>query len=172
MGRSFELFLLILTFFLLISFNKGLSFKKISYPQNFHPQVIIEKVEYSVYKRENLEWKLKAKEIWQNIKGDLWGREILLINVKKGVRIKGKEGFYFARRNEFLLRKGVILKTQDNRTVSTEELKFFPDRGIVVSNKKVIVKEKRMVMKGRGFIYFVDTGDLRIKEKANVKLKF
>jgi LPS export ABC transporter protein LptC len=167
MGRNFKIFLLILIFlpvFEISGFTLDLS--------NFKPQVKIEDVEYVIFKDGKLEWKLKAKKIWKNNKGDLWGEDLNFINTKKNIEIESGEGFYLAKKKEFILIKNVILKTSDNKTILTQELKFYPEKGIIISNKEVEVQEKRMIVKGEGFVYFVDSGDLKIKKKAQVKVKF
>jgi len=150
MGRNFKIFLLILIFlpvFEISGFTLDLS--------NFKPQVKIEDVEYVIFKDGKLEWKLKAKKIWKNNKGDLWGEDLNFINTKKNIEIESGEGFYLAKKKEFILIKNVILKTSDNKTILTQELKFYPEKGIIISNKEVEVQEKRMIVKGEGFVYLM-----------------
>jgi len=159
MGKFIKVLSGIILFFFLLS-SYSFSFKVISH-----------NLEYAFYKKNKLIWSFKIKDFIQKENGDFEGKGVYITNKEKGLKIWADRGFYKKNEDKFLLRKNVHLITSQYGEVYTEELLFFPEKNLILTDKEVLIIKEGFRIKGKGLIYEVDTGNFRVKEKAKVKLK-
>ena len=132
----------------------------------FSAQIEATDIEYTLYKGKRLEWTFKAR-YFSKERGDLFfGKDVVITNPYKGLKIKGNQAFYYQREDKFVIKGRVRLFTRNRGELFTSELVFFPGRNLVVGDREVILKQKDLVMRGRGFIYRLDRQELKLKGKT------
>ncbi len=129
-------------------------------------QIEATNIEYSLYKKERLEWTFKA-EYFSKKRPDLfYGEKVFITNPYKGLKIKGEKAFYYQKEDKFVIKGRVRLFTKEKGELFTSELVFFPRKNLVIGPREVILRQKGVVMKGRGFIYRLDSHELKLKSKT------
>ncbi len=135
------------------------------------PDIQIMRLFYTVYGREGLLWKVKAAraDIYKN-------KEILFQNVyafsgRKGVSIKAEEGVYYLRPKKFIFKGHVCLKTKKYGSLWTERLVYLPDQHILETRAAVLIRHQGLIMKGKGFVYDLETGTFKILHKTRVQVE-
>ncbi|RLG13150.1 LPS export ABC transporter periplasmic protein LptC [Candidatus Pacearchaeota archaeon] len=134
-------------------------------------EIIAYNLKYTLFKNNKLSWHLKAKKFVQKGKNYFEAESLFIFNPLKDVKIYGKRGIYNKMQNKFIIRGKVILKTSNKGEIYTEELIFYADRNLIVSNREVTVKKKDCIIKGKGFVYDLNTENFKLKEKAWARFK-
>lgn len=167
MGRNFSKFFIIFFSFFFISFG---------FSQEVNFKIKTEDLEYNFFKlsknKISLVWRLKAKELIQKNEFFIEVTDFTLINQEKNLQIKGYKGFYFAKEKKFVFKHKIELKTSQYGEVFTEELIFYPEQNLIISEQEVILKKSGAFIKGKGLVYNIETGNFQIKEKTQAQLIF
>ncbi len=79
------------------------------------------------------------------------------------VRVRALSGLLHLETMETIFRENVVLKTPDNTTLYTEELRFDPESHLLKSDLPVIIKKGGLEITGQSFAFNVETGRLTIK---------
>lgn len=173
MGRNFK-FLSFLSFALLlilVFFLKDLVWgTKNSFSTEF--KVVSENLEYAFYKEETLNWKLKASFFTQTSDGSFEAENIKLISPLKGITLSSKKANYIKPEEKIIFKKEVVLVTSEFGEVYTDELVYFPQKNLILSNSEVLVKKKGLEVRGKGLVYQIDSGNFEVKGRAQIKMRF
>ncbi len=132
----------------------------------FAAQIEATNIEYSLYKKERLEWTFRAKYFSQENPEFFYGESVLITNPYKGLKIKGDRAFYYKKEDKFVIKGRVKLFTRKKGELFTSELIFFPKKNLVIGYRKVILKQKGAILKGRGFVYRLDRHELKLKSRT------
>jgi len=133
------------------------------------PENTFEDLEYVYYQKDRPEWRVQAK------KADRYPDRIEMTELqvfslqKKGLSIKAHEGTYVRKKNFFLFRKNVVLKTPEKGELFTEVLYYFPRKHLLTNQAPVVLRDKGLIIKGIGFEYQISTGKLKVKQKSQVE---
>ena len=138
----------------------------------FSAQIEATDIEYTLYKGKRLEWKLKAKYFSKENENVFYGRDVLITNPYKGLKISGKQAFYYQREDKFVIEGKVHLYTKNKGELFTSKLVFYPKKDLVLGNKEVILKQKNLIMRGRGFVYYLNKQKLKLKSKTRAVFCF
>ncbi len=151
-------------------------FISLSFSEEVIFQVKGENLEYTFFKisskKANILWKLKAKELIQKEDGSVEVTNFILINEEKSIQIKGLKGFYLPKEKKFVFRNRVELKTSQYGEAFTEELIFYPEQNLIVSEHEIVLKKDKAMIRGKGLVYNIDTGNFQIKEKTKAQFVF
>ncbi len=82
---------------------------------------------------------------------------------KGSVRVRALRGTLYLKTMRTIFRKNVQLKTPDETTLYTEELKFDPKGHLLRSDVPVIIKKGGLEIAGQSLAYNIETGRLTIK---------
>uniref|UniRef100_A0A7V4N2U2 LPS export ABC transporter periplasmic protein LptC n=1 Tax=Thermodesulfobacterium geofontis TaxID=1295609 RepID=A0A7V4N2U2_9BACT len=137
----------------------------------FSFQIVSHEFEYALYKKNQLIWSFKIKNFFQKETGDFEGKNIYLINKEKGLEIWANKGFYQKEENKFILQENVHLVTSSYGEVYTQKLIFYPKKNLIFTDEEVILIKKGLIIRGKGLIYEIETGNFKVERKAKVKWK-
>ncbi|MCX8042054.1 MAG: LPS export ABC transporter periplasmic protein LptC [Thermodesulfobacteriaceae bacterium] len=168
MGRGLSnLFIAPFLIFLIVS---------LSFSQEVGFKIKGENLEYNFFKISKNKifalWKLRAKELIQKEDFLIEVTEFNLVNEEKNLQIKGLKGFYFPKEKKFVFKNKVELKTSQYGEAFTEELIFYPEQNLIISEGEVILRKRGVLIRGKGLVYEVDTGNFQIKEKTRAQFTF
>jgi len=128
-------------------------------------------VVYYLYKGEKLEWYFKAKEFIEVSPNYFMAKLVHIVNDPKHIIIKGKEATYDRLKDEFIIVGNATFIAPKVGTILTQELIFYPSKSLVTTDKEVEVRKKGMLIKGKGMTYYINTGEFRLKQRANIKFE-
>lgn len=133
------------------------------------PQNTFKELEYVYFRKGSPQWKVLAKEAYlYPDRIEMFSPRILSLG-QKGLSIEARKGSYERSKQRFVFRKKVVLKTPNRGVLFTEVLYYFPQKNLLTSEAPVVLKDRGLIIKGKGFEYEVSKGKLRIKEKSRVE---
>ncbi|NPA40209.1 MAG: LPS export ABC transporter periplasmic protein LptC [Thermodesulfobacteria bacterium] len=156
---------------LLLGLGLCLVFTSYSFCANFFQGVFAKDFQYFLYDESKLIWVFKAKVFFQKNQFTFEGKDVIIESPEKNILISGKTATFDERRNIFKVFGNATFVTPSVGKILTSELTFYPDQGIVETEKEVVVKKKGMVIKGEGMTYYVKTGEFKLKKKAKIKFE-
>ncbi len=91
--------------------------------------------------------------------------------IYKGIKIRGKKGIYYKRKNFFEIKGSCVVITKKRGSFFTQGFFFYPRQNLITGNGEIIWKTGNMKVKGKGFEYFINRDFLKIKKQVSVILK-
>ncbi len=146
-------------------------------PSNFSPkprvspEIEFHGLSYMVYEGKALLWKVKAQaaQIYRRRRIDL--QNVYVISGDSGVSIQADQGVYLFGSKEFIFKGHVRLKTQRHGCLCTSKLIYLPEKRLLKTSAPVIIKNQGLIMEGKGLIYDLRTGILKILHQTKVRVE-
>jgi len=150
---------------------RGLSLFVILLPLIAYSQEVkIKGVIYQRYEGERLVWKLFSDTFEQ--KGEEFKAEkVYLENLPRGLKIYANLSLYQKREDKFYFKGEVRLITEKEGEVYTEELFYYPGKGLLYAPGEVTIVKNTFHLSGSGLTYDLSTGDLKLQRKAQARFK-
>ncbi|QJA06934.1 LPS export ABC transporter periplasmic protein LptC [Thermosulfurimonas marina] len=133
------------------------------------PREDFQNLEYVFYEEGRPRWRIEAEKAVRTA-GRIEMHHPRVISLqKKGLSVKARRGVYEEALGRLVFEREVVLATPDRGTLYTERLSYLPRRGLLKSRAPVLLKDRGLTIRGRGFEYRLEDGFLRIEKGSRVE---
>ncbi len=135
------------------------------------PETEFRGLSYVVYEDQALLWKVKAQEaqIYRGRRIDL--QRVYVVSGDQGVSIKADQGVYLFGPKEFIFKGHVHLQTKRHGCLCTSRLIYLPEKRLLKTSAPVVIKNQGLIMEGKGLVYDLRTGTLKILHQTKVRVE-
>ncbi len=135
------------------------------------PTVEIKKLYYVIYEQEKLKWKIWAEQakMYNGERIKLFKLKICA-NPKEGFCITAEKGDYDSKAGKFVFSDNVHLTTKNKGELFTSYLEYLTEEDILTTSAQVRIIKKGLVIKGKGLLYDLKAGHMKVLKQTKVKI--
>jgi len=135
------------------------------------PETEFRGLSYVVYEKKTLLWRVRAQaaQIYRGRRIDL--QKVYVVSGGKGVSIQADQGVYLFGPQEFIFKGHVRLRTRRHGCLCTSKLIYLPEKRLLKTSAPVIIKNQGLIMEGKGLVYDLQTGTLKILHQSKVRVE-
>ena len=140
-------------------------------PQEEKPNSEFKNLHYVIYEKGRIKW-----DIWAREASVYKGNRVLMTQIKvcsepqKGFCISAQKARYNPKEGSFVFEGDVILKTPKKGELRTSRLAYLPQRETLESQERVTIDKKGLIVKGKGFVYDLRSGIMKVLHQTEVRV--
>ena len=139
--------------------------------QEEQPNSEFKNLHYVIYEEGKMKW-----EIWAEKAKVFKGNQIKMANIKvcsepqKGFCISARKASYQPEAGSFLFQGQVVLKATGQGVLKTDRLAYLPKREVLRTETKVEIDKQGLIVKGKGFVYDLRSGVMKVLHQTEVRV--
>ncbi|OAG27108.1 hypothetical protein TH606_08660 [Thermodesulfatator autotrophicus] len=135
------------------------------------PTLEIKKLYYVIYEQGKLKWKIWAEKALMYEKDRINFLSLkICARPEEGFCITAEKGDYDSLKDEFIFKNNVHLKTKNKGELFTSYLKYLAGQNLLITTAEVKIIKEGLVIRGKGLVYDLKAGKMKILKQTEVKI--